>query len=215
MRVGMELGQADDFSATLTREDFTKNLAFLPTAPTLRTGYNDPLAMEETIACQRKLGGLRWAATVPRKYICARLAKNASRINSLRWSDVYCIKGLAREEQEWQKATASKSASFSDPWKPLGFAGKAEGDMCDRGEKFHCGTMSLVGWSGAVYNDLPTERDSRLVYVIGSMSSSPTGPCQKLQWTSKLARQMVKSSLDGEVFVLSEMVDHKSLLRDF
>ena len=38
---------------------------------------------------------------------------------------------------------------------------------------------------------------------------------QTLLWTSKYARKMVRSSLGGEVYAPSEMVDHTSLQREF
>ena len=44
--VGMERAQREDFSASLTREDFTKNLKFLPTSPELRAGRREPLSLE-------------------------------------------------------------------------------------------------------------------------------------------------------------------------
>ena len=47
------------------------------------------------------------------------------------------------------------------------------------------------------------------------MSSSLTGPCHVLQWTSKFTRKLVKSSLGGEVYAFSEMIDHMALLREF
>ena len=54
-----------------------------------------------------------------------------------------------------------------------------------------------------------------LGYLIGIMSSSLTGPCHVLQWTSKFTRKLVKSSLGGEVYAFSEMIDHVALLREF
>ena len=47
------------------------------------------------------------------------------------------------------------------------------------------------------------------------MSSSLTGPCHILQRTSKFTRKLVKSSLGGEVYAFSEMIDHMALLREF
>ena len=75
--------------------------------------------------------------------------------------------------------------------------------------------MSLVGWSDAAYGRLSEEGRCRLGYIIGLMSSSLSGPCHVLQWTSKFTRKLVKSSLGGEVYAFSEMVDHMSLIREF
>ena len=36
-----------------------------------------------------------------------------------------------------------------------------------------------------------------------------------LQWASKFTREPVESSLGGEVYAFSEMIDHKALLREF
>ena len=52
-------------------------------------------------------------------------------------------------------------------------------------------------------------------YVIGLTSSTPTGPCHVLRWTSKFTLRLATSSLDGEVYALSEIVGHMSLLREF
>ena len=67
--------------------------------------------MDEARMRQCNLGELRWAATVPRPGICARLARFASRINSLHGSDVYRANELVRAVQDWKKATAPKPGS--------------------------------------------------------------------------------------------------------
>ena len=46
-------------------------------------------------------------------------------------------------------------------------------------------------------------------------TASLTGPRHILQRTSTFTRKMVKSSLGGEVYAPSEMVDHMTLIRDF
>ena len=79
----------------------------------------------------------------------------------------------------------------------------------------HGGAMSLVGWSDAAYGDLTKNGKCRLGYLIGLMSSALSGPCHVLQWTSKFTRKLVKSSLGGEVYAFSEMLDHMTLLRGF
>ena len=56
---------------------------------------------------------------------------------------------------------------------------------------------------------------SPIGYVIGYvMFPLPRGPFHIIQWASKYARKSVKSSLGEEVYALSEMVDHMSLLRE-
>ena len=55
----------------------------------------------------------------------------------------------------------------------------------------------------------------RLGYLIGVMSPNLCGPCHIIQWASKFARKLVKSSLGGEVYAFSEMLDHMSMLREF
>ena len=44
------------------------------------------------------------------------------------------------------------------------------------------------------------------------MSSALSGPCHIIQRTSKFTRKLVTSSLGGEVFAFSEMLDHMSML---
>ena len=47
------------------------------------------------------------------------------------------------------------------------------------------------------------------------MLSSPSGPRHIFQWASKFTREVVRSSLRGEVHALSETAGHKALLREF
>ena len=75
--------------------------------------------------------------------------------------------------------------------------------------------MSLVAWSNAAFQDQSSEGTCLLVYVIGPMSSTLNGPRHILQWASKFTRKLAKSSQGREVYALSEMVGHKSLLREF
>ena len=75
--------------------------------------------------------------------------------------------------------------------------------------------MTLAGWSDAAYGGQSTEGICRLGYTIGLMSSTLKGACRILPRTSKFTRKMVKSSLGGEIYALSEMVDHMLLLKDF
>ena len=145
---------------------------------------------------QCKLGELRWVAAVSRPDICARLARIASRITALCGSDVYRINELARVVTDWQQATAP------------GRGGKVPTVLRKRGEKAHGGSTTLAGWPDVAYGDQSTECKSRLGYAVGLMSSTMEGPPHILRRTSKFARKVVKSSLDGGVYALSEMVDH-------
>ena len=70
-------------------------------------------------------------------------------------------------------------------------------------------------WQGPGDLDLSQNGKCRLGYLIGITSSPLTGPCHVLQWTSKFTRKLVKSSLGGEVYASSEMIDHMALLREF
>ena len=75
--------------------------------------------------------------------------------------------------------------------------------------------MTLTGWSGAAYGDQPSTGKCRLGYVIGLTPSTLRGPCRIIQWTSEFNRRMVKSSLGGESYAFSEIMDHMSTLREF
>ena len=75
--------------------------------------------------------------------------------------------------------------------------------------------MALAGRSGAAYGDQSSLGKCRLGYAIGLMSSTLSGPSHIIQRTSKFTREMVKSSLGGEVYAFSEMLGHMSMLRDF
>ena len=79
------------------------------------------------------------------------------------------------------------------------FAGAAKDDLCPRGEKLHCGTMSSVERSDAAFGDPWADGRRRLGYVIGFMASSITGPFYLLQCAPKCFRKLVKSSLGGGV----------------
>ena len=172
MRVGTVLGQKKDFSVTWTREDFTKNVEqgglfsvtltregpkFPPASPELWAGRKGPLSSDETKMRQCTSGELRRAATVSRPDICARLARVALRINSLCESDAHRINDLARLAKEWREATELKYASSSRPWRTRGGVGKAEDGLFNGGEKMHCRSTALLGWSDAAYGGQWTE----------------------------------------------------------
>ena len=89
------------------------------------------------------------------------------------------------------------------------------GDARHREETIHGNAMTLAAWSDAAYVDQSSMGKCRLGYVIGLMSPNLYGPCHIIHWTSKFTRKLVESSLGGEVYALSEMLDHVSMLREF
>ena len=133
MRVGEDLAQGADSSVTLTREALAKNLKCHPAPPGLRAGRE----MRQCV-----MGELRCVSAVSRPDTCVRLARIASRINSLRGSGVRRIIELALSAKGWRKATALKHASPSHPWRTPGGVGKAKDNLCNRGEEMHCGWTS-------------------------------------------------------------------------
>ena len=72
--------------------------------------------------------------------------------------------------------------------------------------------MTLMVWSDAAYGGQSSLGKCRLGYVIGLMSPNLCGPCHR---TSEFTRKLVKSSLGGEVYAFSEMLDHMSMLSEF
>ena len=50
--------------------------------------------------------------------------------------------------------------------------------------------------------------------AIGLLSSTLNGPLHILHQPSKFTRKLVKSSLDGEVYAFSDMLDYMPLLRE-
>ena len=61
VRVGMELVQEHDFSATSAQEDFTKNMQCLPTFPKLRAGRKDACHwMRPRCASVHRASRARW-----------------------------------------------------------------------------------------------------------------------------------------------------------
>ena len=85
---------------------------------------------------------------------------------------------------------------------------------CDKAER-HRRTMTLVGWSDADYKGQSTDGKCRLGCVLGLMSSTLKGLCRILQWTSTFTREMVKSSLRGEVRTHTGMAGHMLLLQEY
>ena len=110
-------------------------------------------------------------------------------------------------------AVVLRYASSSHPNEPA--RGEADGRMRAREEKMHSGAMSFVGRPDAAFWGLLEEDRCRLGYIIGLTSSSRSGPCRILRWTSKFTRKCVDSSLRGKVYALSDTVGHMTLLREF
>ena len=94
VHVGVELGQEEDFSATLTQDYSTKNLELLPAPPALWAGRMNPLSMDDAKLRQCKLGELCCVAAVSRPDICALLSRIASGISAIVGPDVYRIDEL-------------------------------------------------------------------------------------------------------------------------
>ena len=212
---GMELGQEKDFSVTSTHADFTKNLKLLPTPPALWAGRKEPLSMSYIKLRQCASGKLRWVAAVSRPDICARLAPIASRVNSLRRSDVYRINELVRVAKDWQQETVRKDASSSHPWRAPGRGDGVQRKLWKRGERVLCDSMTLAGWRDAAYGGQSAAGEGRVGYVIGLMSSTSKGPCNILQRTPEFTRKIEKSSLGGQVNAGSEMMDRVLSLEEF
>ena len=105
VHVGMESNQEANFSVTLTQEEFAKNLQPLDTSPGPWAAGQKLLSPEDAKLRQCKSGELSWLATVSRPDIGARLARIASRINSLQGVDVFRINDLAKTLKTWQPTT--------------------------------------------------------------------------------------------------------------
>ena len=108
VHVGVELVQGNTFSVMLTQSDFAENLQPIPNSPKLWAARQKLLSPGNVHMRQCNPGELCWLAAVSRPDICARLARIASRINSLRCSDVYCINDLIKTAKTWQKGHGSQ-----------------------------------------------------------------------------------------------------------
>ena len=203
-----------DFSVKLTRVAFTQNPQPFPTSEGLWAARQKILSPEDIELRRSKLGELCWSATVSQPDIRARLQRITTRANFLRGGDIATrADDLVKTVKARQHSAPLRYSSSSNPGAPA--RGDADGRIRSRGDTIYCGTLPLVGWSGAAYGDKSAEGKPRSGYVIGLMSSTPKGPCRILQWTSKVTRKLVENSLGGEVYALSEMVDHKSMSREF
>ena len=58
VRLGVELANGEDLSATLAQEDSAKKLELLPTAPERWAGRKNPLSMDDVKVRRCKLGEL-------------------------------------------------------------------------------------------------------------------------------------------------------------
>ena len=76
-------------------------------------------------------------------------------------------------------------------------------------------TMALAGWSDAGHGDQSALGICRLGYVVGLVSSTLRSPRRIIRRTSKFGRKLVRSSLGREVYALSELPDHMSMLPEF
>ena len=81
----------------------------------------------------------------------------------------------------------------------------------------HCCATSPAGWPGAAYEYHLPEVPRRLGCVIRLMSTTLSGPSRILQWAPKFTRKLVERSLGGggEMFTISEMVEHMTPSREF
>ena len=145
--------------------------------------------------------------------ICARLTRTVARINFLQGAGVFRVNDLVKTVKKWQPATELKY--FSSCTQGRGSLDPRIKDERHRKGAIHGNAMTLVGLSDAALGDQFSMGKCRLGYVIGIMSSNLCGPCHLVQWTSKLTRKLVKSSLGGEVYAFSETLDPMSMLRGF
>ena len=68
--------------------------------------------------------------------------------------------------------------------------------------------MMLAGWPDAPFGTHAQDGRCRLGYIIGRTASTLTAPAHIPQWAHIFTRKHVKSSLEGEIFALSEMRGH-------
>ena len=109
--VGMELPQGKDYSVRLPQTEFSARLASLEANPALWAAIQQILSPEDVFLRQRKSGELRWLAAVSRPGVRARLARLASRVNSLQRRDIRRFHDWIKTDQVWQLAAKFKNAS--------------------------------------------------------------------------------------------------------
>ena len=199
--------------ASSRKSEFTANSKSPPTYPELRVARQQPLPPDAIRLRQCTLGELCSVPTASRPNICACLARLASKINSVRGSDAYCINELAKTGKAQQQAAVLNMPSRLILGR--GRVGMSTDEREPGGGRIHCGTMSPVRRSDAANGGKSAGGICRLDYGIGLTLSTLNRPCHVLQWASKSTSALVKSDLGGEVYALSEMVGHMSLKREF
>ena len=147
MHVGMEFARESDFSATLTQDEFAKNLKPLLASPQLGEARQETISIQDIKLRQRKPGELRRLATVSRPDFCDRLARLASRANSSLGRDAYRSNGLVKTANVWRQAVILKNSSSSHVGKSA--QELDDGEMRKRGEEIH---GARVGRSGAIWS---------------------------------------------------------------
>ena len=149
-----------------------------------------------------------WVGTGARPDICARVARIASRINALIGGDFHRINEPVRIAKECQRATVLH--------RPLARGGRLVGAARQRatfiiGEGRHI-AFRCLWFGGRMLLSGTSRREEGVDWVA---RSALTDIRHSAQWTSKFTRELVKSSLVGEVVALREMVDHTSPLWSF
>ena len=158
--VSMELVQAADFPVTLTQGEIAQSLKPFPTSPQFWSARQTMSSLEDMKLRQCKLGELHWLATVSRPDICTRSTHIASEVTSSQGSDVYRINDLVETVEVWQQDAILMY--FASPQMSKGAIGGEDGQMRQRGDKIHEGTMTLVGWPDTAYGDPSTMGKWRL-----------------------------------------------------
>ena len=131
----------------------------------------------------------------------------------MRGSDIYRTDDSARTVKEKRRAPVLENASSPHPRNPA--RGDLDGRMRGRRKQFYRGTLSIVGWSDVAYGDQSAEGKYRLGSAIVLTSSTLRCPRHMPKRTSEFTRKSADSSLGGEVYGISEMVDHMSPPREF
>ena len=101
MRVGAELVQESDSSAAPAQDEFAADLQPPSTSPQLWAARQKMLSFEDVRLCLCKHGELWLLGAVSTPDVCARLARIASRVNSLQGSDVYRLDDMAKAVEVW------------------------------------------------------------------------------------------------------------------
>ena len=98
-------------------------------------------------------------------------------------------------------------ASPPHPRKPLGWGGKVQGDLRQREDRVHCGSMTLVGRPDAAFGDQSTAGKCRFGYVSGLMSSTLKASMSHFAVNLQV-RQGNGEEQAGRPHAISEMVNH-------